>query len=278
MRACRVLMFFVLALAASPSQVAAEVPFPQNGSTLTYAVFDSAATSQGNITVASVDSYSFQQIGNQWNVTETIKGKITCTPNTAQLSVRFRTTSDIMGTNSIVSNDPNINIMVSYVVQDRVVESTSIGSNTPAGYSAECTLAGSAIASLSQATPALYTSGFRYYVIFYIQASGLGVGSSVPVAIMTSTISGTQNVLVLNTSRFALVGTLAGMISGVLYWDRASGILLVEESTSGTQSERISLTQSTVPIPEFEFPQIATIVAISILFALAKRYRKSSHR
>ena len=121
------LMLLVLALVATPTQVFAGIIFPQNGLSLTYASFVTAKTSQGNITAASTDSYSFQQTGNQWNVTERITGKITCFPQAAQLSVRFRTTSDIMGANSIVSNDPNIDLKVSYVVQDRVVESTPIG-------------------------------------------------------------------------------------------------------------------------------------------------------
>jgi hypothetical protein len=246
--------------------------FPQNGSTLTYATLTTAQTLQGNITATSTDSYNFQQIGTQWNVTEMITGKIICSPPAAQLSVRFRTTSDLMGTNSIVSNDPNIDIKVSYVVQDRVVESTPIGSNVPAGYSAKCTLGGNDVASISQATPALYASGFRYYVLFYIQTAGVNVGSSVPVAIMTSTISGIQNVTVLNTSRPALAGTLTGIISGRLYWDRNSGILLLEESNSGTQSERMSLISSTVPIPEFQLSQVVALVTTAIvLFAFGRK-------
>ncbi len=275
-------MLLVLALVATPSQVFASMTFPQNGSSLTYASFVTSKTSQGNITAASTDSYSFQQTGSQWNVTERITGKITCSPQAAQLSVRFRTTSDIMGANSIVSNDPNIDIKVSYVVQDRVVESTPIGSNVPAGYSAECTVGGIDVAAVSQATPALYVSGFRYYVLLYIQTAGVAVGSSVPVAIMTSTISGIQNVIVLNTSRPAFVGTITGITSGSLYWDRDSGILLSEESTSSTQSERMLLTYSTVPIPEFELSQIIAIVTTTItLFALAvnrKRPHSSSRR
>jgi hypothetical protein len=276
------LMLLVLALMATPSQVFAGITFPQNGSSLTYASFVTAKTAQGNITAASTDSYSFQQTGNQWNVTETITGKITCSPPAAQLSVRFLTTSDIMGANSIVSNDPNVVIKVSYVVQDRVVQSTPIGSNVPAGYSAKCTVGGSDVASISQATPALYASGFRYYVLFYVQPTGVAAGSSVPVAIMSSTISGVQNVTVLNTSRPALVGTITGIIGGTLYWDRDSGILLLEESTSSTQSDRMLLTYSTVPIPEFELSQIVAIVTTTIaLFALAvnrKRPRSTSRR
>jgi len=265
-----VLVFLVLALAAAPSQVSADITFPQNESTLTYATFITAGTSQGNVTAATTDSYNFQQIGNQWNVTETITGKISCFPPGAQLSVRFLTTSDLMGANSIVSNDPNIGIKVSYMVQDRVVESTPIASNVPAGYSAKCTLRGDDLASVSQATPPLYAYSFRYYVLFYIQTTGVTEGSSVHVAIMTLTISGIQNVTVLNTSRPALVGTVTGIISGMLYWDRYSGILLLEESTSSTQSERMLLTYSTVPIPEFQLSQVVAIVTLSIvLFALA---------
>jgi hypothetical protein len=270
-KASSVLVFLVLALAAAPSQVSADITFPQNESTLTYATFITAGTSQGNVTATSTDSYSFQQIGNQWNVTETITGKINCFPPGAQLSIRFRTTSDLMGANSTVSNDPNISIRVSYMMQDRVVESTPIGSNVPAGYFAKCTLEGNDLASVTQGTPALYAYAFRYYVLFYIQTAGVTVGSSVSVAILTSTITGIQNVTVLTTSRPALVGTVTGIISGMLYWDRYSGILLMEESKTGsTESERMLLIQSTVPISEFQLSQVVAIVTLSIvLFALA---------
>jgi hypothetical protein len=273
-KASSVLVFLVLALAAAPSQVSADITFPQNESTLTYATFMTAGTSQGNVTAVSTDSYSFQQIGNQWNVTETITGKITCFPPAAHLSVRFGTTSDFMGANSSVSTDPNILIKVSYMIQNRTIESTPIGPNVAAGYSAKCTLEGNDLASvfLSQGTPALYASPFiRYYVLFYIQTAGVTVGSSVPVAILTSTITGIQNVTVLNTSRPALVGTVTGIISGMLYWDMHSGILLMEESKTGsTESERMLLIQSTVPIPEFQLSQVVAIVTLSIvLFVLA---------
>jgi hypothetical protein len=271
-------LLLVLVVLAAPGQVSADVTFPQNGSSLTYTALATAQTSQGNISATSSDSYSFQQAGTQWNVTETITGKITCFPPTAQLSVRFLTTADIMGVQSTVSNDPSIDIKVSYLVRDRVVESTPIGSSVPAGYSAKCTLGGNDVASVSQATPALYASGFRYYVLFYIQPTGITVGSSVPVAIMTSTISGVQNVTVLNTPRPALVGTLTGIISGTLYWDRDSGILLLGQSTSSSQSDRMALTYSTVPIAEFHLPQVVAIITtIFVLFALTGNRKQATN-
>jgi len=246
-KAISLFVFLVLVLAAASSQVSADVTFPQNGSTLTYAILTTAKTSQGNITAASTDSYSFQQIGNQWNVTETISGKITCSPPAAQLSVRFHTTSDIMGANSSVSSAPNIEIKVSYLIQDRMVKSTLIGPNVPAGYSAKCTLGGNDVGSVDQATGALYASSLRYYVLFYIQTIGVTEGTLVPVSLLTATISGTQNVAVSNTSRPALVGTLTGLISGSLYWDKDSGILLLAESTSGAESEKMLLINSIFP-------------------------------
>lgn len=274
-RVTGVLTFLVVCtLLVTTTQVSAIDTFRENGSALVYSTSISAKTSQENITAALTDSYSFLQIGDQWNVTETLTGKIICSPSTARLSVRFRTPSDIMGTNSTVSNDPNIGIKVSYVVQDRVVQSTPIGPNVPIGFSAKCTSSGVDIGPISQATPALYASSFRYYVLFYIEPSGLGVGSSVPVAIMTSTISGTQTLVVLNTPRLALVGTLTGVISGIMYWDRESGILLLEESTSSTQSESMMLISSTAPIPEFHLPQITLILTISILLFAFVRNRK----
>lgn len=240
-------VFFVLALAAAAGRVSADMAFPQNGSTLTYALLTTAKTSQGNITAASTDSFSFQQMGSQWNVTETITGKITCPSPAAQLSVRFHTISDIMGVNSTVSTDPNIEIRVSYVIQDRIVKSTPIGPNVPAGYSAKCTLGGIDLGSIDQDTEALFPGTLRYYVLFYIQTAGVTQGSLVPVSLLTATISGTQNVTVLNTSRPALVGTLTGFFSGSLYWDRDSGILLLMESTSPVQSDRMLLINSTYP-------------------------------
>ena len=247
------LMLLVLALAAASNQVSADMAFPQNGSTLTYALLTTAKTSQGNITAASTDSYSLQQIGNQWNVTETITGKITCSPPAAQLSVRFHTTSDIMGANSAVSSDPNIEIKVSYLIQDRIVKSTPIGVNVPAGFSAKCTLGGNDLGSVGQDTGALYASSLRYYVLFYIQTIGVTEGTLVPVSLLTATISGTQNVAVLNTTRPALVGTLTGFISGSLYWDKDSGILLMSESTSSVQSDKISLINSTFPFQNLSY-------------------------
>ena len=163
------------------------------------------------------------------------------------MSVRFHTTSDIMGANSTVSSDPNIEIKVSYLIQDRIVKSTPIGPNVPVGYSAKCTLGGNDLGSVDQATEALYASSLRYYVLFYIQTIGITEGTLVPISLLTATISGTQNVTVLNTTRPALVGTLTGFISGSLYWDKDSGILLMSESTSSVQSDKISLINSTFP-------------------------------
>ena len=240
-------VFVVLALAAAPSQVSVDLSFPQNGATLSYAYVTTAKTPQGNITATSTDSYVLQQMGSQWNVTETITGKISCPSPAAQLSVRFHTISDIMGVNSTVSTVPNIEIRVSYVVQDRIVKSTPIGPNMPAGYSAKCTLGGIDLGSIDQDTEALYPGTLRYYVLFYIQTAGVTQESLVPVSLLTATISGTQNVTVLDTSRSALVGTLTGFISGSLYWDRDSGILLLMESTSPTQSDRMLLINSTYP-------------------------------
>ena len=277
---CVLIFLIVCVLVAAPTQVSASETFPQNGSVLAYLTSVGARASQGNITATLTDSYSFLQMGDQWNVTEILSGKIACFPSTASLSVRFLTTSDVMGAKAIVSNDPNIDIRVSYVLRDRVVESTPIGPNVPIGFSAKCTAGGVDIGPISEATPALYASGFQYYVLFYIQPSGLGVGSSVPVAIMTSTISGTQTLVVFNTSRLALVGTVAGMMSGVLYWDRESGILLLEESTSNTQYESMTLISSSVPVPEFQFPQIIAILATSILllFALGRNRKPVDKR
>jgi hypothetical protein len=263
-----VLVVLALGLTIAPSRVSADVTFPQDGSALTYATLITAKSPQGNITAASIDSYSFQQISNRWNVTETITAQISCYPPAARLSVRFRTTSDFMGANSSVSTDPNILIKVSYMIQNRTIESTPIGPNVAAGYSAKCSLGGNDIASVGQETPALYASPFiRYYVFFYIQTTGVSKGSSVPVTIMTFTITGIQNVM--NTSRPALVGTFTGLINGTLYWDRFSGILLLGESTSGVQSERMLLTYSTVPIPEFHSSLVVAIVATSIVLLLA---------
>ena len=230
-----------------PRPAGPAIRLPQNGSALTYATLTTVKTSQGNITAASTDSYSFQQIGNQWNVTETISSKITCSPPAAQLSVRFRTTSDFMGANSAVSNDPNIKLKVSYMIQDRIIKSTPVGSNVPAGYSAKCTLGGNDLGSVGQVTGALYASTLRYYVLFYIQTTGVTEGTLVPISLLTVTISGTQNVAVLNTSRLALVGTLTGLTSGSVCWDKESGILLLEESTTGTESEKMLLINSTYP-------------------------------
>ncbi len=274
-----VILVLALTLAIAPSRVSAETPFPQNGSTLTYSVFMTAKSSQGNITATSTDSYSFQQIGNEWNVTETVIGKISCHPPTADLSVRYRTISDIFGVNSSVSSDPNILIKVSYMVQNRTIVSTPIGPNVAAGYFAKCSLGGKDIASVGQATPALYVSPFiRYYVMFHIQTAGVGVGTLVPVGILPSTITAIESVAVMNTSRPALVGTITGIISGRIYWDQESGILLLEESTNGIQSERMLLSYSTVPIPEFRLSQVALGVATSVvlLFALAGNRKRSS--
>jgi hypothetical protein len=240
-------VFVVLALAATASRVSADMAFPQSGATLTYAYLTTSKTSQGNITATSTDSYSFQQIGNQWNVTETLAGKITCSTSTAQLSVRFHKISDIMGANSSVSTDPNIDIRVSYVIQDRIVRSTPIGPNAPVGYSAKCTLGGNDFGVINVDTEAVLAGTLRYYVLFYIQTARVTQGSLVPVSLLTATISGTKNVTVLNTSRPALVGTLTGFISGSLYWDRDSGILLLAETTSAVQSDRMLLINSSLP-------------------------------
>ena len=274
-------VFLILVLAATPSPASASITFPQDGSNVTYATFTTAQTRQGNITVSSTDSYVFEQMGAkwnwtepQWNVTETITGKITCSPPEAQLSVRYRTTSDIMGAHSSVSNDPNIAIKVSYMLQDRVVQSTLIGSNVPAGYSAKCTLGGNDVASVFVDTPALHAFGSRYYVLFYVQAGTVNIGGSVPVTTVTSTILGTQYVTVLNTPRLAFVGAITGFTSGVLYWDVGSGILLLEQSTAGSQSDRMRLTYSTVPIPEFHLSEAVVIISTTFVLLAFPRNRK----
>jgi hypothetical protein len=61
---------------------------------------------------------------------------------------------------------------------------------------------------------------------------------------MAATISGTQTVQVLGKSWTALVGTIPGLISGTMYWESNSGILLLEKSTSGVQTEQMQLIQS----------------------------------
>ena len=233
------------ALAATPSQVSADIIFPRMA--LSYATLTTAKSSQGNITATSMDSYSFQQIGSQWNVAETIAGKITCSPSTAQLNVRFQTRSDIMGVNSSVSTDPNIEIPVSYVVQDRIIMSTPIGPNAPVGYTAKCTLGGTEVGTISEDTGAVLAGSLPSYVWFYIQTAGVTQGSVVHISIMTLTISRTQNVTVMNTSRPAFVGTITGFFGGTFYWDRDSGILLLAETTTGPQSDRMMLVNSTLP-------------------------------
>jgi hypothetical protein len=265
-----VFVFLILALAVAPSRVSADLAFPQSGSILTYSTITTAKTSQGSVTADSTDSYSFQQVGSQWNVTETITGKIVCSPSGAQVSVQFHTTSDIMGATVAVSTSPNIKIRVSYMMENRIVKSTLIGPNVPAGYSAKCTLGGVDLGSVGQDTGALYASSLRYYVLFYIQTAGVTKGSVVPVSLLTATISGTQNVTVLNTSRPALVGALTGLISGSLYWDRDSGILLLAESTSSVESERILLVNSTFPLAA------ATSAKVSAASSQATAYASSA--
>ena len=231
-------------VAATPSQVFADSSFPHDGATLTYSVTTTGQGSPGSIVAVANDSYKFSKLGDGWNVTETLTGKITCSPSSATLSVKYQTTSDIMGQNATATNNPNILIQVSYVVKDRIVESTSIGPNVPAAYMATCNFGGNNVASIAGGTAALYAFGFKFYVFIYIQAAGVAQGSSVPVSIMAATISGTQNLQVLGKSRTALVGTMSGFISGTMYWDSSSGILLLEKSTSGMQTEQMQLTAS----------------------------------
>jgi hypothetical protein len=240
-------VLLVLVVVAAPTQVSADLAFPQNGATLTYSLLSTAGTSQGNITATSTDSYSFQQIGNQWNVTEMITGKVTCFPSTAQLSVKFHTRSDIMGVNSSVSTNPNINIPVSYVIQDRIIMSSSIGPNAPVGFTAKCALGETDVGTIYQDTGAVLAGGLLTYVFFYIETAGLTKGSTVHISIMTVTISGTQNVTVMNIPRPAFVGTISGIFGGTFYWDRDSGILLLAESTANGQSDRMLLTNTSIP-------------------------------
>jgi hypothetical protein len=250
----------VLILVTMPSQATADTAFPQNGSTLTYSLLTTAKTSQGNITAASTDSYTLQQVGNQWNVTETLSGKITCSPSAAQLNVKFHTRSDIMGINSSVSTDPNIEIPVSYVIQDRLIISTPISPNAPVGFTAKCSLGGTDVGTINQDTGAVLAGSMPGYVWFYIETAGVTQGSAVPISTVTATISGMQNVTVMSTSRPALVGTISGFISGSFYWDRDTGILLLEETT-GLQSDRMQLVSSNLPFTGATTANLATTYA-----------------
>jgi hypothetical protein len=237
-------VFLVLIVAVIPSQVFADKSFPHDGATLTYALTTTGQAAAGSILAFANDSYEFSTLGDGWNVTETFTGKITCSPSSATLSVKYQTTSDIMGQNAAASNNPNIRIQVSYVVKDRIVESTSIGPNVPADYIATCNFGGNNIASIAGGTAALYAFGFKFYVFIYIQPAGIGLGSTVPVSIMAATISGTQNLQVAGESRAALVGTLSGFATGNMYWDSTSGILLLAKLTSVTQTDQMQLVES----------------------------------
>lgn len=244
MKTSGVSVFLVLIVAVMPSQAFAESSFPHDGATLTYAMTTTGHGSPGSIVAVANDSFRFSKSGDGWNVTETVVGKITCSSSSATLSVKYSTQSDFMGQNAAATNNPNILIQVSYVVEGRMVASTSIGPNVPAAYSATCNFGGNNEASISGGTPALYASAFKFYVFIYIQPAGVAQGSSVPVSIMAATISGTQTIQALGKSWTALVGTIPGLITGTMYWEKNSGILLLEKDTSGMQTDQMQLTKS----------------------------------
>lgn len=248
MKTIGLLVFLVLAIAIMPNCVFGGNSFPHDGATLTYAITTTDQTASGSIVAVANDSYKFSALGDGWNVTETLTGKITCSPSSGTLSVKYQTTSDIMGQNATATNNPNILIQVSYVVNDRMIESTAIGPNVPAAYMATCNFGENnglpITADIAGGTAAIDAAGFKYYVPVYIQTAGLAQGSSVPVSIMTATISGTQTVQALGKSWNALVGTMSGFDTGTMYWDSTSGILLSAKLTSIAQTDQMQLIES----------------------------------
>jgi len=231
-----------------PSHVFAGNSFPHDGATLTYSITTTDQTTSGSIVAIANDSYKFSALGDGWNVTETLTGKITCSPSSATLSVKYQTTSDIMGQNATATNNPNILIEVSYVVNDRMIESTPIGPNVPAAYMATCNFGENnglpITASIAGGTGAIDAAPFKYYVPVYIQPAGVAQGSSVPVSIMTATISGTQTVQALGKSWTAFVGTMSGFGGGTMYWESNSGILLSAKLSSPVQTDQWQLIES----------------------------------
>jgi hypothetical protein len=237
------LVFLVLVVAIVPSHVSADISFPYEGAKLTYTIIDLANSSLGSIAAVANDSYTFSKLGDSWNVTERLVGKITCSPGTATLNVKYGTISDMMALKAAVSSSPNIVIQVSYITKDRLIVSTPIGPNVPAIYFATCNLGGGNKISIAGGTVALYTS-LRYYTFTYIQPTEVTPGCSIPVAITTATISGTQDIQALGNPRAALVGTISGFVFATMYWDSSSGILLLEKSASSLQTEQMQLIQS----------------------------------
>jgi hypothetical protein len=248
LRVIGLLVFLVLAIAVMPSHVSAAISFPHDGAKLTYLVTEMGNSSFGSIAAVTNDTYFFSKLGDSWNVTEILVGKISCSPNTGTLTVKYGTLSDIMGLNATALRSPNIFIQVSYIIKDRMVLSTPIGTNVPASYEATCNFGGIKEVLTGGGTPAPYASAFKYYVFTYIQPEGVSKGSTIPVAIMQATISGTQTVQALGRSWTALVGTIPGLISGTIYWESNSGILLLEKSTTGMgagmQTEQMQLIES----------------------------------
>ena len=244
LKAVGLLVFLAIVLAIMPSHVSAGMSFPHDGAKLTYQIIEMDNSSFGSISAVTNDTYFFSKLGDSWNVTETLTGKIACSPSTGTLTIKYGTTSDIMGQNATALKSSNISIQVSYIVKDRMVLSTPIGPNVPASYEATCNFGGINQVFTSGGTPAVDASAFKYYVLTYIQPAGVSPGSSVPVSIMTATITGTQNVQVLGKSRTAFVGTISGLLSGIMYWDSSSGILLLAKSTIGDMTEQVQLVQS----------------------------------
>jgi hypothetical protein len=238
------LAFMILGMAVVPSHVSARISFPHDGARLEYAITDMSNSSFGSIAAVANDSYTFSKLGDSWNVTEILVGRIACSPTAATLSVKYGTTSDIFGQKASVSSSPNIFIQASYIINDRIIVSTSIGPKAPASYYATCTFREGNKISIAGGTVALYASTFKYYVFTYIDPTGVTQGTSVPVSIVTATISGTQPIQALGKSRTALVGTISGFVSATMYWEISSGILLLEKSTSTLQTEQMQLIQN----------------------------------
>lgn len=243
MKTVALLWLIILAIVVVPSHVSAGTSFPHDDARLVYAVTDMANSTLGSIAAVANDSYTFSTLGDSWNVTESLVGRIACDPSTATLSVKYGTLSDIFGQKGLPSISPNISLHVSYIIQNRMIVSTPIGPNVPAAYYATCTFQKDGRISIAGGTAALYAYVFKYYVFTFIDPMGVSQGTQVPVSIVTATICGTRAMQALGKSLTALVGTISGFAAATLYWDSSTGILLWEKSTSSLETEQMQLIQ-----------------------------------
>lgn len=90
-RTLATLCLIVVVVSMSVVSVGASGGFPYDGASLEFWSVISVRSTNGNMTSSLSESMTFHKTGAQWNVTLLMDGEVTCTPSTANVTVKYRT-------------------------------------------------------------------------------------------------------------------------------------------------------------------------------------------